>query len=195
MEAYYERRSAEYDDWYLGTGLFAERERPGWEQELSSLIVAIRELPPARTLDVACGTGFVTRHLPGDVIGLDRSPSMLAETRRRVDAPLVLADAFALPLRDHSLERIFTGHFYGHLVEERRQPFLDEVRRVAGELVVLDAALREDVEPDQIQERVLSDGSVHRVYKRFFEPDRLADEIGGEVVFAGRWFLVVRAVR
>jgi demethylmenaquinone methyltransferase/2-methoxy-6-polyprenyl-1,4-benzoquinol methylase len=194
MEAYYERRSSEYDDWYLGTGLFAERERPGWERELSSLIRAIRELPPAMTLDVACGTGFVTRHLPGDVVGLDRSPSMLAETGRRVDAALVLADAFALPFRDRSFERVFSGHFYGHLVEERRQPFLDEARRVAGELVVLDAALRADVEPDQIQERVLNDGSVHRVYKRFFEPEQLAAEIGGEILFAGRWFLVARAV-
>jgi ubiquinone/menaquinone biosynthesis C-methylase UbiE len=194
MEAYYERRSAEYDDWYLGAGLFAERERPGWEQELSSLIGAIRELPPARTLDVACGTGFVTRHLPGDVVGLDRSPSMLAETRRRVDAPLVLADALTLPFRDHSFGRLFTGHFYGHLVEERRQPFLDEARRVAGELVVLDAALRADVEPVQIQERVLNDGSVHRVYKRFFVPYQLSAEVGGDVMFAGRWFVVVRAV-
>jgi demethylmenaquinone methyltransferase/2-methoxy-6-polyprenyl-1,4-benzoquinol methylase len=194
MEAYYERRSAEYDDWYLGAGLFAERERPGWEQELSSLIGAIRELPPAMTLDVACGTGFVTRHLPGDVVGLDRSPSMLAMTGRRVDAPLVLADAFALPFRDRSFERVFSGHFYGHLVEERRQPFLDEARRVAGELVVLDAALRADVEPDQIQERVLNDGSVHRVYKRFFQPEQLAAEIGGEILFAGRWFLLARTV-
>ena len=194
MEAYYERRSAEYDDWYLGAGLFAERERPGWEQELSSLIGAIRELPPAMTLDVACGTGFVTRHLPGDVVGLDRSPSMLAMTGRRVDAPLVLADAFALPFRDRSFERVFSGHFYGHLVEERRQPFLDEARRVAGELVVLDAALRADVEPVQIQERVLNDGSVHRVYKRFFQPEQLAAEIGGEILFAGRWFLLARTV-
>jgi ubiquinone/menaquinone biosynthesis C-methylase UbiE len=193
MEAYYERRSAEYDDWYLGTGLFAERDRPGWEEELSSLIAAIGALLPVRTLDVACGTGFVSRHLPGDVIGLDRSASMLAETRTRIDVPLVLADALTLPFRDGSFQRVFTGHFYGHLVEERRQPFLDEARRVAGELVVLDAALRAGVEPDQIQERVLTDGSVHRVYKRFFEPDQLAAEIGGEIVFAGRWFLVARA--
>jgi len=193
MEAYYERRSAEYDDWYLGTGLFAQRDRPGWEDELSSLVEAIRALAPARTLDVACGTGFVTRHLPGDVVGLDRSPAMLAATRERVDAPLVLADALTLPFRDGSFDRAFTGHFYGHLVEERRQPFLDEVRRVAGELVVLDAALRAGVEHDQIQERVLNDGSLHRVYKRFFEPDELATELGGEILFAGRWFLVARA--
>ena len=30
MKTYYERRAHEYDDWWLGTGLFADRDRPGW---------------------------------------------------------------------------------------------------------------------------------------------------------------------
>ena len=34
---YYERRAAEYDDWYRGTGLFAARVRPGWHKELEGL--------------------------------------------------------------------------------------------------------------------------------------------------------------
>ncbi len=29
MRAYYDRRAAEYDDWWNGTGLFATRDRPG----------------------------------------------------------------------------------------------------------------------------------------------------------------------
>ena len=33
VKAYYEARAPEYDDWWLGTGLFAERDRPGWEEE------------------------------------------------------------------------------------------------------------------------------------------------------------------
>ena len=37
MEPYYERRSAEYDDWYLGAGLFAVRDRPGWDEALREL--------------------------------------------------------------------------------------------------------------------------------------------------------------
>lgn len=36
--AYYERRAGEYDDWYAGTGLFADRERPGWDEEVKRLI-------------------------------------------------------------------------------------------------------------------------------------------------------------
>jgi hypothetical protein len=30
MREYYDRRAPEYDDWYLGRGLFAVRDRPGW---------------------------------------------------------------------------------------------------------------------------------------------------------------------
>jgi hypothetical protein len=29
MLEYYDRRAPEYDDWYMGTGLFAQRDRPG----------------------------------------------------------------------------------------------------------------------------------------------------------------------
>jgi ubiquinone/menaquinone biosynthesis C-methylase UbiE len=196
MEPYYERRSAEYDDWYLGAGLYAGRDRPGWEDELAAVEDVVSSLPPSPTLDVACGTGFITRHLRGRVVAMDSSPGMLAESRARHDHPLVRADAFALPFRPDSFDRVFTGHFYGHLSADQRALFRDESRRVAPTLVVLDAALRDDVEPEQIQERVLKDGSSHRIFKRFFTASQLASELGGaRAVFEGRWFVMVEARR
>ena len=42
-----------------------------------------RDLTPARTLDVACGTGFLTQHLPGEVVGLDQSDAMLEIAREQ----------------------------------------------------------------------------------------------------------------
>ena len=194
METYYERRSAEYDDWYLGAGLFADRERPGWEDELRAIREVISSLPPSRTLDVACGTGFITKDLPGHVVATDVSIGMLSESRRRHDHELVQADAFALPFRSDSFDRVFTGHFYGHLDPKQRARFLAESRRIAPGLMILDAALRDDVEPEQIQERLLNDGSSHRVFKRFFTAPQLADEMGGgHALFAGRWFVVVES--
>ena len=77
MRAYYEKRAAEYDDWWLGAGLFEQRERPGWYEDVSALIDVLLALPPARTLDLACGTGFITRHLPGEVHGVDQSAAMV----------------------------------------------------------------------------------------------------------------------
>jgi len=55
---YYNRRASEYDDWYLGVGPYTGLERPGFEEELERVTAALAALPPARTLDVACGTGF-----------------------------------------------------------------------------------------------------------------------------------------
>lgn len=195
VKAYYEARAPEYDDWWLGTGRFAERERPGWEEEREALVEAISTLPPVRTLDVACGTGFLTRHLPGAVTGLDASASMLAIAAKRVPtAAFVESDALRLPFADGSFDRLFTSHFYGHLDETERGRFLAEARRLAPELVIVDSALRDDVEPEELQERVLNDGTRWQVLKRFFTPETLAGELdSGETLFAGRWFVAVRA--
>lgn len=196
MEPYYERRSAEYDDWYLGSGLFTERDRPGWDEDVRAMIEAVSSLSAARTVDVACGTGFLTQHLRGWVVGVDASAGMLSASRPRHAHPLVRADAFALPFGDASFDRVFTGHFYGHLVPEQRGRFLVESRRVASELVVVDAKIHPDVRPQQMQERVLNDGSSHRVFKRYFTAAQLADELGGgEVLFDGGWFVVVSSTR
>jgi ubiquinone/menaquinone biosynthesis C-methylase UbiE len=195
VKAYYDRRAPEYDDWWLGTGLHAGRVRPGWSEEVEALTRALVALPPARTLDVACGTAFLTPYLPGEVVGLDQSESMLEIARRRVpSAEFVRGDALALPFADGAFGRVFTGHFYGHLEEDDRLAFLREARRVAPELVVCDSALREEHAPLEIQERVLKDGSRWQVYKRYFTAEGLADELGGgRTVHAGRWFVAVRA--
>jgi ubiquinone/menaquinone biosynthesis C-methylase UbiE len=195
VKTYYERRAREYDDWWLGTGRFAERDRPGWDDEVEALTAALAALPPARTLDIACGTGFLTRHLPGEIVGLDQSATMIDEARRQApQAAFVQGDALELPFEDGSFDRIFTAHFYGHLEGEDRERFLREARRVARELVVADSPLRDEVEPEEQQERILNDGSRWEVYKRYFTADGLAEELGGgETLFAGRWFVAVRS--
>ena len=190
---YYERRALEYDEWYEGTGLFAGRNRPGWSEEVQRLVALVSGLPPARTLDVACGTGYLTRHLKGFVVGLDRSPGMVSLARTRVAGGRTLVgDALHVAFAPGSFDRVFTGHFYGHLPEAERRTFIAEAGRLAGELVVVDSAYVAGVEPEQWQQRVLNDGSTHRVYKRYLEADQLAGEIGGEVLMAGRWFVAAR---
>ncbi len=196
MKEYYDRRAPEYDDWYLGHGRFAARERDGWDDELDRLAAAIAALPPARTLDVACGTAFLTRHLRGDVVGLDQSARMLDEARRAAPyATFVRGDALELPFEDGSFDRVFTGHFYGHLEPDDREAFLGEARRVAGELVVVDASQASSPVAEDWQTRVLEDGSTWPVFKRWFTPASLRAELGGgETLFDGTSFVSVRRV-
>jgi ubiquinone/menaquinone biosynthesis C-methylase UbiE len=164
-------------------------------EDREALVGTIAALPPARTVDIACGTGYLTQHLRGSVTGLDQSESMIEIASARIPAGrFVVADALPLPFADGEFERLFTGHFYGHLEEAARVEFLAEARRVAGELVVADSAIRPDHEVVEWQERVLNDGSRHEVYKRYFTGEGLAEELGGgEVLHAGPWFVVVRA--
>ena len=178
--AYYDARAAEYDEWYLGRGRFAARDRPGWDDDVAALVSLVQGLPPARTLDVACGSGFLTRHLRGLVVGLDQSPAMVALARSRMpDGVALTGDALDLPFADGAFDRVFTGHFYGHLPQPEREAFLREARRVARELVVVDSAVRPDLPAELWQERVLNDGSRHRVFKRYLTAAQLAGEIGG----------------
>jgi len=197
MRSYYEQRALEYDDWWFGRGLFAQRDRPGWEQDVAALKAALGALPPARTLDAACGTGFLTEALPGELTGLDQSERMLEVASARLpDAGFVVGDALAPPFPDDAFERVHTAHFYGHLLPDQREAFLAEAARLAPELVVVDSALRPGGEAAAWQERTLNDGSRHSVYKRWFTAAGLAAELGGrETIHAGAWFVAVSAVR
>jgi SAM-dependent methyltransferase len=192
--AYYDRRAEEYDDWYEGKGLFAERSRPGFSDELVRVTETLASLDPCRTLDVACGTGFLTRHLRGEVTGLDQSLRMLGVAATRApDASFTQGDGLALPFADRSFDRVVTGHFYGHLDASQRTRFLDEARRVAPELVIVDASRVSSPIGEEWARRVLNDGTEWEVYKRYFTPDELLAELGGgETLLAGAWFLVVR---
>ncbi len=188
--AYYDQRAAEYDEWYENEGRFAQRDRPVWEAEVERLVAFVGTLPAARTLDVACGSGFLTRWLHGFVVGLDQSSSMVALAQSRLHFGVALkGDALDLPFADKAFDRVLTAHFYGHLPADERDVFLAEAQRVGRELIVIDSALRAGVEPEQWEERVLNDGSRHRVFKRYLTATQLADEIGGSVVFDGPWFV------
>jgi ubiquinone/menaquinone biosynthesis C-methylase UbiE len=192
MRAYYERRAREYDDWWLGIGLFAERKRPGWHTEVDELTTALAALPPARVLDVACGTGFLTQHLRGRVTVIDQSASMVAIAQARLPrARVVQGDAVPLPFDDGECDRVHAAHFYGHLLGDERDAFLREARRVGRQVVIVDTARREDSGAEQWQERTLNDGSRHRIYKRFFTGAELSAEIIGSVLYEGRWFVAV----
>jgi ubiquinone/menaquinone biosynthesis C-methylase UbiE len=192
MRVYYAQRAGEYDDWRLGTGLFAERERPGWTSEVEALVELVRSLAPARWLDVACGTGFLTRHLRGEITAIDQSAAMVAISQSRLpEARIRVGEATPLAFGDGAFDHVFTSHFYGHLRPGEREAFLAEARRVSHGLVVVDSARQPNAPGEQQQERLLNDGSRHSVYKRFFEGrDLLAELGGGELLHCGRWFVV-----
>ena len=100
----FERDPAGYEAWYATPrGRRTDRaERALLERLLAPFATA------RRALEIGCGTGHFAAWLAGrfpHVLGLERSPSMLAEARRRHPRlHLVQGDAHALPLRARAVD-------------------------------------------------------------------------------------------
>ena len=195
MRAHFDHAAVGYDDWWLGAVRFAERDRPGWSAEVEELIGVLQALPPARVLDVACGTGFLTQHFRGQVVGLDQSAQMVEIAAARMPhARVVQGDIAPLPFDDGEFDRVFTSHFFHHLAADRRASFLAEARRVGHEIVVVEDVRSPDAPKEEWREVELGDGSRDRMHRHAFTAAELVTEHGGgQVLHEGRWFVVVAA--
>ncbi|MFF9583632.1 class I SAM-dependent methyltransferase [Streptomyces achromogenes] len=106
----------------------------GGEPRAEAAADAVGRLLPAsaRTvLDVACGTGIVTRRLarPGRaVVGVDLSPGMLGVAAERLPRRVLLGDATRLPLATASVDAIVIVWLL-HLLPDAA-PVLAEAARV-----------------------------------------------------------------
>lgn len=102
----FERAAAGYQSWYE-----TARGRRIVDAEQALLAWLLETLPGARSvLEVGCGTGQFTRWLAAQgyrPLGLDRSPAMLGEFRRRgPEIPALIGDALCLPLGDLSVDLV-----------------------------------------------------------------------------------------
>jgi SAM-dependent methyltransferase len=106
--------SASYDE--PGNGLF----------DIDEPIIAeiLDTLPIGAAVDAACGTGRLTARLVKRghrVIGLDNSPDMLRQARRRLpNTDLVAGELHRLPLFDDVVDLVVTGLALTHVRHSRR---------------------------------------------------------------------------
>jgi ubiquinone/menaquinone biosynthesis C-methylase UbiE len=108
-----------------------------WEEHCARMA---HELPADSryVLDVGCGPGNSTMHLPPGSIGGDHALAMLRRARKR-GVPLVCLDATALPVRSGSLDAA-TFHSVLYLLPHRQET-LNEVSRClrrSGRAVLLE---------------------------------------------------------
>jgi SAM-dependent methyltransferase len=196
---YYDRRAPDYDGSVRGahryfSELGIDTDIDAIRAERDQVTRQLMNLPAAPFIDIGAGPGVFTGVIPGTAVALDQSDAALRRLRSEiVDVPVLRADATALPLAAHAVVRVFAGHLYGHLEEEERVVFLTEVRRVADELVILDSGRPPGAKAEEWQTRTLPDGTTHTVYKRHFDIDVLLEEVGGEALFSGRYYVLVRS--
>ena len=99
--------------------------------------------PGSRVLDLACGTGAMTRRLAARLpdallFGADLSLAQLQDARKRSgDLWLVQSNAAALPFRGGAFDVVHWSWLLEHVPRERAVDILREVRRVLGEGGVL----------------------------------------------------------
>jgi demethylmenaquinone methyltransferase/2-methoxy-6-polyprenyl-1,4-benzoquinol methylase len=192
VNEYYERRAPEYDETTYEL-IRGSEDAP----DLDRLEALVAELPPGRMLDIACGTGWLTRLLRGDVVGVDQSETMLSLARARVpEARFVQASVPPLPFDDDTFDVALAAHFYSHLEsEDERRRFVADALRVAHRLVIVEQAWRPGLDEETWEERTLVDGSRHWVFKRYYSAERLANELRGSVDLETTAFVAVSAER
>lgn len=196
---YYDRRAAQgvlgighAVDYWTGLGVLATA--ADIEAEAQQLQRLLRALPPARFVELGAGPGTFTADLPGEGVAIDQSAAalwVLRTDQRRV--PVVRADALRLPFPDKALDRAVAAHLYGLLPPEVRRRLRAEARRVAAELVVVDAGRPDGVPAEHWQSRTLPDGGLYRILRRHFTGEQLAEELGGRSLLSGRFYVLVIA--
>lgn len=101
--------------------------------------------PGMDALDVACGTGAVTRAMVeilggrGRICGVDPSEGMLAEARRSLPVEFLVGQAESLPFPDGSFDFLAMGYALRHVADLKRT--FAEYRRVlrpGGRLMILE---------------------------------------------------------
>jgi ubiquinone/menaquinone biosynthesis C-methylase UbiE len=113
---------------------------PTWEtrigpHHLRALDLALQDVPsPRRILDLGTGTGIVAlalaeRYPEAEVVGIDLSPGMIEEARRKV--PPELAGPVRFEVGDASALECPDGDF-GLVVLSNMIPFFDELARVVA---------------------------------------------------------------
>jgi len=118
----FEKAAPGYTDWYT-----TRRGQRTDSAERAVLARLLAHFPSAGSvLEIGCGTGHFTRWLTTPslkVVGLDRSPGLLAEMRRRT---AILGDAHRLPFGDATIDLVL----YVTTLE-----FLDDPPRALAEAV------------------------------------------------------------
>ena len=193
MQDYYAARAAEYDQIYR---------KPERQADLRQMEVWLADKFSARSvLEVACGTGYWTPFYAPNatrVLGVDAAAETLAIARQRMPASrypqvhLQVGDAYHPPLIDatgHAFDAAFAGFWWSHIPLERIPAFLQNLHAVlqpGARVVFFDNRFvpgsstpisERDAAGNTYQQRLLADGSTHRILKNFPQQEALLQSI------------------
>lgn len=195
---YYRARAAEYDKWWLREGRFdrGTEANARWFAETTELERVLERLDPrGDVLELACGTGLWTRQLvryATTVTAVDAAPEVLAINRARVGDAMVRyveADLFEWTPEPRAFDVCVFTFWLSHVPQDRFAAFWERVAgalRPGGRAFFIDSARTErstagdhrlPEEGEATMTRRLDDGRAFQIIKRFYDPDRLTEEL------------------
>jgi ubiquinone/menaquinone biosynthesis C-methylase UbiE len=192
MFRYYDERAPEYEDAYLlGTGTASIADPTVFQSDAKKLAEIVGRCVAGRVIDIAAGTAFWLPYYASHVSTItliDQSRNMLDECRKKVTAvgldtitALIQADVLEYEFPRGQFDFALIGFLISHLTERQEGDLFAALRRMLtppGRFLVLDSAwsharacVNRKVEE---QERKLNDGSVFRIFKRYFDRDDIS---------------------
>ena len=152
------------------------------ERQVGFINRVIGELRPRRMLELATGPGRLSAEAQSAplTVGMDASPNMLAEVRRRTRArgqswQFVRGDGFTLPFAAGSFDLVYTIRFIRHFDRAGRDAIYRELRRVLrpGGHLVFDAQNRLVSLPHRLKQGL----DTYKVYDELWLRDELIAEL------------------
>jgi len=196
--AYYRARAGEYDDWFLRRGRYDHGAVKNAElfAETEKLRVALDAFAPrGRALELACGTGLFTQRLLRHVdaiTAVDSSPEVIRLNQERCNdsrVTYIQANLFDWA-PEGSFDVVFFSFWLSHVPPERFASFWDMVRAAlapGGRVFFIDSTYEPSSTavdhvlkgPDATTAtRRLDDGREFEIVKVFYQPEKLAADLG-----------------
>jgi ubiquinone/menaquinone biosynthesis C-methylase UbiE len=185
IRAYYDARAQEYDEIYSGKGP-AIPDQDAYKTDAAKISKLVSPFGKGSLIDIGCGTGFWLPHYAPNcsrITLIDQSEKMLSKCRTKIDklrltnkCNLIRGDFFDVAFGDYSFDSALVGFFISHLSFEREQTFfkkLGNILKPDAQLMLIDSAWsrkrQQHRKKEGIQERVLNNGRIFNLYKRYFD--------------------------
>jgi len=186
---YYDRRAREYEKIY---------HNPAEQNDLQRAEAVFKPIfAGKRVLEIACGTGYWTERLAKtaeSIYATDINASVIDVAREKQiqdNVTFAVADMFEIEA-ENKFDAVFCGFIWSHVLIENLDRFLKKLQdltKPAGHIVFIDcnpvpgsshdpkSIVKTDKQGNTYQDRILADGSAHRVLKNFPTDDFLRQKL------------------
>ena len=194
MEKYYAQRAPYYER------VYHKPERQNDLAELKRLVAA--PLTGKTVLEVACGTGYWTEVIApvaGSILAMDINEEVLTVAREKPipkeKVRFIRGDAYDIPESGSHFDAAMVGFWWSHVPKQRLGPFIRGLHtrlKKNARVLIFDNAYVEgnstplsrvdsdrnpvsvaDADGNTYQERLLDDGSSHRIVKNYPSEEEL----------------------